>query len=124
MNWNLQQQRQKAFCEAMSSEFYAVAPDQKVGISRNILEAALPIYGLRIAPEGDSNGWYIWAGRELSLFEDFFLPLHVKHLDDWSPDVVKFLALAPGWRFIKAGDYENVWFDENLLPPGNVADQA
>jgi hypothetical protein len=26
-----------------------------------------------------------------------------------------YLALPPGWRFLIAPDYEDVWFDESLL---------
>ena len=28
--------------------------------------------------------------------------------------IKKYLGLAPGWRFLIAGDYEDVWFDERL----------
>ncbi|MFV1457974.1 DUF4262 domain-containing protein, partial [Bacillus mycoides] len=47
--------------------------------------------------------------------EDFFLPLHVQHIDEWAPEIKKYLGLPPGWRFLIAGDYEDVWYDPNLF---------
>lgn len=74
-----------------------------------------PINGLRHLPEGDTTGWYIWAGEKMESDDDFFKPLHVEHLLDWCPDIKKYLGLPPGWRFLVAGDYEDVWYDESLL---------
>ncbi len=45
----------------------------------------------------------------------FFVPLHVEHLGEWCPEAVPYLALPPGWRFLLAPDYEDVWFDATLL---------
>jgi hypothetical protein len=28
---------------------------------------------------------------------------------------VRFLGLPPGWRFLVAGDYEDVWEEQSLL---------
>ena len=60
-------------------------------------------------------GWYLWAGEELSQADDFFQSVHVLHLVNTNSEVMRFLGLAPGWRFLLAGDYEDVWFDETLL---------
>jgi hypothetical protein len=76
-------------------------------------EALCARYGY--APQGDTNGWYIWAGEELRRDPDFFEPLHVSHLAEWCPAVTRFLALAPGWRFLIAPDHEDIWFDASLL---------
>tara|TARA_B110001452_G_C15179037_1_gene409570 strand:- start:366 stop:716 length:351 start_codon:yes stop_codon:yes gene_type:complete len=94
---------------------YLESPDQcKVGISLNVKDNIVPINGLRHPPQGDSTGWYIWAG-EYSEDTDFFKPLHVCHLKDWSDVIDQFLGLGPGWRFLIAGDYIDVWYDESLL---------
>ena len=91
------------------------APDHlKVGIARNVRSGLQPLNGLRHPPQGDTTGWYIWAGEELSTAPDFFEPIHVLHLAEWCPDALKFLGLPPGWRFLKAGDYEDVWEDTTL----------
>jgi hypothetical protein len=43
------------------------------------------------------------------------MPLHVTHLQEWCPDAVRYLGLPPGWRFLTAKGYEDVWFDPDLL---------
>lgn len=37
------------------------------------------------------------------------------HLDQLCPEIQKFLGLPPGWRFLIAENYEDVWFDISLL---------
>lgn len=103
-------------CEKYGTSFYPSDLDLKIGISKNIKDGAIPINGLRHPPEGDTTGWYIWGGEEfLDDDPDFFVPLHVKHLEEWCPEVLKFLGLPPGWRFLIANDYEDVWYDDSLL---------
>lgn len=75
-----------------------------------------PINGLRHPPVGDTSGWYIWAGGEPSSDASFFVPLHISHLDEWCPEILPFLGLAPGWRFLTDLDgYVDVWHDPSLL---------
>ena len=64
---------------------------------------------------GDTSGWYIWAGEEFSKDPNFFMPLHIGHLKEWCPEIVKYLGLGPGWRFLIAPGYEDVWEDKSLL---------
>jgi hypothetical protein len=54
-------------------------------------------------------------GGEPSDDPDFFVPLHVEHLAAWCPEAIRFLGLPAGWRFLVAGDYEDVWQDLSLL---------
>ena len=68
--------------------------------------------------EGDTSGWYIWGREEFSENPDFFVPLHIEHLSEWYPHIIKFLGLAPGWRFLTAPDHEDVWEDKTLLQIG------
>ena len=75
----------------------------------------MPINGLRHPIQGDTTGWFIWAGGEPSTAPDFFQPVHVAHLADWCPLALKFLGLPPGWRFLVADGYEDVWGDPSLL---------
>ena len=106
-------EEQKKMCEKYHSPFYETPPNLKVGISLNVREGIHPLNGLRHPPEGDTCGWYIWAGEALSDDPDFFVPLHVAHLEEWCPAVIKYLGLAPGWRFLIAPpSYEDVWKDE------------
>jgi len=92
-------------------------PGDTVGVSRLVHAGATPINGLRHQPTADTSGWFIWAGEELVDDPDFFVPLHAEHLADWCPQVLPYLALPPGWRFLLAPDYEDVWQDEALLRP-------
>jgi hypothetical protein len=102
-------------CEQYDVTCQPCLPGMKVGVAVNVRDGIFPINGLRHPPEIDTTGWYIWAGEELSGDSDFFKPLHVEHLPEWCPEVLKFLGLPPGWRFLIAGDYEDVWYDESLL---------
>jgi len=75
----------------------------------------MPINGLRHFHEGNTTGWYIWAG-EFSDAPDFFKPMHLFHLQEYYPELLKYLGLPPGNRFlIDNKGYEDVWFDEGLL---------
>lgn len=90
--------------------------DEKVGVARNLKDRTLwPVNGLRHSPHGDTAGWYLWAGKELSDDPDFFVPLHARHLFEWRPEVLPYLLLPPGWRFLIAPGYEDVWEDASLL---------
>lgn len=107
---------QKEVCNKYSAEYIPSFKNFKVGISKNIRDGIMPINGLRHPIEGDTTGWYIWAGEEYSEDSDFFLPLHVEHLKDWCPLVIKYLGLPPGYRFLITDDgYEDVWEDDSLL---------
>lgn len=104
-------------CKKYHAEIFPVSDVSKVGVADNVRQKDLyPVNGLRHHPEGDTNGWYIWAGEDFSDAEDFFLPLHTVHLQTLRPEVIPFLALSPGYRFlIGENGYEDVWFDETLL---------
>lgn len=109
------QDLQRQICAKNEADFFDSPSQLKVGISLDAMTGASPINGLRHPPEGDTTGWYIWAGETLSDDPDHFRPLHVEHLVEIRPEVLKFLGLPPGWRFLKAGDYEDVWQDATLL---------
>lgn len=106
---------QREICQRFGADYCPSPISLKVGVSLNVRDGIAPVNGLRHSPEGDTTGWYIWAGEELSNASDFFKPLHVEHLDEWCPQIKKYLGLPPGWRFLISGDYEDVWFDETLL---------
>ena len=107
--------RQREVCKHYGSVFVASPAEQKVGISENAMQALMPLNGLRHQARHDATGWYIWRGEELSQSPDFFVPLHVAHLQTWCVEALPFLGLAPGWRFLKAGDHVDVWFDAALI---------
>lgn len=112
---NERHQQQENICKKYGAGIETCPAGLKVGISRNIRDGILPINGVRIKPEGGLSGWFIWAG-EWSDDPEFFVPLHVGHLDDWCPSAIPYLLLPPGWRFQVAPNHEDVWFDPNVRP--------
>jgi hypothetical protein len=108
-------QEQKELCRKYGVQWVESPEQLKVGIARNVRMGIQPLNGMRHPAEGDTTGWYIWAGEELSAAPDFFEALHVSHLEEWCPAALKFLGLPPGWRFLIAGDHVDVWEDRQLL---------
>lgn len=109
------QHAQRELCRKFGSPFAPPNPDSVLGIALNVRSPLVPLNGLRHPEGAGSCGWYIWAGTVLDQSPDFFQPLCVRHLHEWCPAALEFLALAPGWRFLIAGDQVDVWFDEQLL---------
>jgi len=114
MNFHLEEQQRK-ICEKFNCRPDIPLAGSKLGISKSAIGGTIaPIHGLRHPAEKGTNGWYIWAG-EWEDREDFFLPLHVDHIQSLLPAIEQYLALPAGWRFLIAGGYEDVWFDVSLL---------
>lgn len=111
---------QKQICDQFGAKYFECPESLKLGIAKNVKDGLQPINGLRHLPENGTTGWYIWAGEELSDSPDFFQPLHVHHINEWDNKIKKYLGLAPGWRFLIAGEYVDVWFDEGLLQDSNL----
>jgi hypothetical protein len=108
---------QRVVCRRYAAPFTPCEPSMKIGISESAVRGELPLNGLRHRLESGTSGWYIWGGAELSSVLDFFKPMHIQHLSERCPEVLPYLALPPGWRFLVAPETEDVWFDESLLQP-------
>jgi hypothetical protein len=108
---------QRAVCKRYGVTWVPAPQELKVGMASNVRTRLYPLNGLRHTPEVDTTGWYIWAGQGPIPVDDdhFFEPIHVLHLADVCPVVLPYLGLPPGWRFLLAEDYEDVWKDETLL---------
>lgn len=106
---------QRAICEKYGTRPFEAPEDWKAGVATNFEGDLIPINGLRHPPEGNTSGWYLWAGEVWSSDPELWRPVHIAHLREMRPEVLKYLALPPGWRFLIAGDYEDVWYDELLL---------
>ena len=113
MNYVETQQIQMDLCREYGRVVVPCAPDSKLGLALRTISPR-PIHGLRHPPTETTNGWYIWAG-DYSSKTDFFEPLHTSHLSDRLPQVIRFLGLPPGSRFLWVEDHAEVWFDEALL---------
>jgi hypothetical protein len=106
---------QRSVCARYGVEHHPTRPDLKIGI--NLAGASYPLNGLRepLDPESDSlSGWWIWNGeRDIQSLE--LDAMHVTHLAERCPEVLPYLGLPPGWRFLIAPGHEDVWFDGGLL---------
>lgn len=90
----------------------AQAPEPMIALATGSLNQE-PIYGTRIAlPENGTISWFIHCGAHSDAL-DFYQPLHAAHLQELLPQVIDYLALPSGARFIidRAG-YEDVWVEE------------
>lgn len=87
-----------------------------VGVARTVRSAIVPLNGMRHPRTGDTCGWYLWAGEgEPSVEPNFFEPVHFSHVVHMRPEATEYFDLPPGYRFLIAPGYEDVWFDESLL---------
>lgn len=112
-NWNTHIDRQKEICKKVNADWRPVNPKHKIGISADL--DGEPIHGLRHQPEKGTTGWYIWTG-DYSAEADFFKSMHAGHLLEKRPDLIKYLGLPPGYRFlIDQKGYEDIWEDKELL---------
>jgi len=109
--------KQEEVCLKYGADFLSAPFNSIIGVALDTFtEESKPVNGLR-HPSGspNGNGWYIWAG-EYSSDTDFFKPVHINHLLEIYPQALKYLGLAPGWRFLLGdNNYEDVWFDADLL---------
>jgi hypothetical protein len=108
--------KQLALCQKYGAEYLAAPFDKLIGVALASFERfKMPINGLRHPIENEqSANWYLWAG-EYSEAANFFQPVHINHLIEICPKALNYLGLAPGWRFLFDNQYEDVWYDENLL---------
>jgi hypothetical protein len=104
---------QKEVCEKFKADFIPCSEAEKFGLAIETL-GKFPVNGLRHKSENGTCGWYIWCGEELSQETDFFKPLHVSHIKEYLPEIEQYLALPPGYRFLIADGYEDVWHDSSL----------
>jgi hypothetical protein len=109
------EKEQIEFCQKYGVEHQPLNLNLKIGISDNLFSDVLPLNGLRHPEENNTCGWYLWRGEEMSNDEDFFKPMHLYHLAERNSELIKYLSLPAGWRFLLARDYEDVWFDASLL---------
>jgi hypothetical protein len=106
---------QREICRRIGAAFVPPAAGSKLGIARAVGAVHLPLNGLRHPVEGETCGWYVWAGEALFDAPDFFQPMHIEHVSSRCHEILPYLGLAPGWRFLIADGYEDMWYDSSLL---------
>ena len=109
----MNQLSQSETCNQFGSLFQPPAEDDRLGIALSTL-SQLPLNALRHSPENGTCGWYIWGG-DYSEDPEFFQPLHVHHMVEHAPQLIPYLALAPGWRVLLAPEQTDVWYDPALI---------
>ena len=105
---------QKKICTTYAVNYVASPGELKSGFAKST-EGLISINGLRHPVENGTTGWYFWCGEASSDATDFFVPIHTYHLYENYPEITRLLGLPPGYRFLLAGDYLDVWFDAALL---------
>jgi hypothetical protein len=115
--WTQIQQQQKAICEKLKIDWSPVDISSMVAFNESLLSETLPINGLRHLSTDKINGWYLWSGGDIPQHDDrFFKPIHIAHLIELRPAILKYLGLPAGWRFqIDDGGYEDLWYDSTIL---------
>jgi hypothetical protein len=111
-SWNSHIEKQKEICEIHNSKWKPINKKLRVGVSSNIGKD--PFNGLRHPGEEQTTGWFIWTG-DYSEAADFFHRICAEHLLQIRPEIIKYLGLEAGFRFLadKSG-YEDIWYDKNL----------
>ena len=111
-SWNSHINRQKEICATHNSQWKPINKKLRVGASANLDKD--PINGLRHPHEKGTTGWFIWTG-DYSESDDFFRPMCAERLLQIRPDIIKYLGLEVGYRFIAdKNGYEDIWYDEKL----------
>jgi hypothetical protein len=111
-SWNIHIDKQKELCVKYNSQWKPINKRFKVGVSVDLEKD--PINGLRHPGVKGTTGWFIWSG-EYSDKVDFFQPTCAEHLLQRRPDIIKYLGLEIGFRFLSdRNGYEDVWYDEKL----------
>ena len=65
---------------------------------------------LRHPGDKGTTGWFIWTG-DYSEAEDFFKTMCAEHLLQIRPQIIRYLGLDVGYRFlIDNNGYEDVWY--------------
>ena len=114
--WEQHFKDQHDICEKIDAEWVLSDLELKIGIADNVLTELIPINGLRHSAENGTTGWYIWSGENFSESADFFKPYCIKHLTELTPEIIKYLGLPPGFRFlIDNRGFEDIWEDKSLL---------
>ena len=112
-------ERQQRLCEENQVPWSPPGGGSMVGVARDVGMGVWPVNGLRLPVEGSTCGWYLWAGEgEMDQSPDYFEPVHVEHLYDRCREVLAYLGLPPGWRFLTAPGYSDLWEDPGLLVHG------
>lgn len=114
--WNIHIDKQKEICKRYKSKWTPINNKLFVGASNNLVTD--PINGIRHRNDKETTkgttGWFIWSG-EWSDADDFFKPMCAEHLLQIRPQIIRYLGLDAGFRFLAdSKGFEDVWYDEAI----------
>jgi hypothetical protein len=102
---------QNSICKKYHADFDPPNADKLSVISKGVLEG-LPVQGVRYPSPDHMSGWWItteqYDGNIDSLTNE-----HTYHITAARPELAKYLALPPGFRF-DLSSFEDVWFEEEV----------
>ena len=111
-------------CTDYGSDFVPPAPLDKAAVAISTL-GQWPLNARRITPERGSCGWYVWGGEGRSSEAGFFQSLQVVHLLERCPQLMPYLALAPGWRVrVDEQAQAEIRPPHDVAPPANITHAA
>jgi hypothetical protein len=105
---------QHCVCEAAGADFAPPLPDQKVAISVGVMEGQRPLNGVRYFEPPHMSGWFLTTDRYSGDVKDLRVE-HLYHVTAARPELAKYIALPPGYRFFLDGAKESVTLDEAVL---------
>lgn len=112
-NWN----DQSAICSAASSAYVQTQLIEMVVVSPDVEAGGAVEQGVRYPFGSPNSGWWIFGSRYSGVIETM-LRIHVGHLAQSFPGLVRYLALEPGFCFSLVPQ-PRVWFEEEVAerPP-------
>lgn len=109
-SWNSHIINQKEICKANNSIWKPINNKLKIAVSSNLNKD--PINGLRFPAEKGTTGWFIWTGE---YDEGSFITITAKDLLKQRPEIIKFLGLDVGFKFLADNkEYKKIWYDTSL----------
>ena len=102
---------QHSICEEYGAEFAPPLPRAGIACSDGVLEGVLPVGGSRYRYSGKMSGWFL--STHFYDTKDTVTVHHAYHVTAARPELARYLALPPGYRFDHGGP-SRVWFDPEL----------
>lgn len=106
--------QQHEACRLAGGAFSPPLPDQKIAVSAGVLAGVQPVEGVRYPAPPHMSGWYLTTDQYSGNVRDLQIE-HLYHLTAARPELARYIALPPGYRFFLAGAKESVVLDEAVL---------
>ena len=104
---------QVATCERAGAGFQPPSAMQMAAMSIGVMERNVAVSGVRYRPERHMSGWFLYT----DLYDGDIKTMRVEHLfhiTERRPDLTKYLALPPGFRFTSSDLGDEITFDHRL----------